>query len=231
MVVSDHLTKVEKSDDRDAFKMKQKNIVCFGDSNTWGFPPDCGARYDRQVRWPGVLQQQLGDDFYVIEEGLPGRSTVWDDPVEGGKNGLKQLVPLIHSHMPLDLLIIMLGTNDFKNRFSVSPLDISWSIGRLVKAARDSANPFLGEAPEVLVICPPPLADLSSSPFADILIGAEAKSHQLASVLGAFCEENKIRMFDAGSVVQTSPVDGVHWEPEEHRKLGVAVAAQVQAIV
>lgn len=210
--------------------MKQKNILCFGDSNTWGFPPDCGARYDRQTRWPGVLQQALGEDYYVIEEGLPGRNTVWDDPVEGGKNGLKQLMPLIHSHMPLDLLIIMLGTNDFKNRFSVSPLDISWSIGRLVKAARDSGHPLLGEAPEVLVLCPPPLADLSNSPFAGILVGAEAKSRQLAAVLGSFCEDNQIRMFDAGSVVQTSPVDGVHWEPEEHRKLGVAVAGQVQAI-
>ena len=210
--------------------MKQKNILCFGDSNTWGFPPDCGARYDRQTRWPGVLQQALGEDYYVIEEGLPGRNTVWNDPVEGGKNGLKQLLPLIHSHMPLDLLIIMLGTNDFKNRFSVSPLDISWSIGRLVKAARDSGHPLLGEAPEVLVLCPPPLADLSNSPFAGILVGAEAKSRQLAAVLGSFCEDNQIRMFDAGSVVQTSPVDGVHWEPEEHRKLGVAVAGQVQAI-
>ncbi|MDA9589757.1 SGNH/GDSL hydrolase family protein [Opitutales bacterium] len=211
--------------------MREKTILCFGDSNTWGFPPDCGARYDRQTRWPGVLQQQLGEDYHVIEEGLPGRNTVWDDPVEGGKNGLKQLLPLIHSHMPLDLLIIMLGTNDFKNRFSVSPLDISWSIGRLVKAARDSGHPLLGEAPEVLVLCPPPLADLSSSPFAGIMVGAEEKSRQLAAVLGAFCEDNQIRMFDAGSVVQTSPVDGVHWEPEEHRKLGIAVAEQVQAIL
>lgn len=211
--------------------MKQKNILCFGDSNTWGFSPDCGERYDRQTRWPGVLQVHLGENFYVIEEGLPGRNTVWEDPVEGGKNGLKQLVPLIHSHMPLDLLIIMLGTNDFKNRFSVSPLDISWSIGRLVKAALNSSHPLLGEAPEVLVLCPPPLADLGNSPFAGILVGAEEKSHQLASVLAAFCEENKIRMFDAGSVVQSSPVDGVHWEPDEHRKLGVAVAALVKAIL
>ena len=65
--------------------MKQKNILCFGDSNTWGFPPDCGARYDRKTRWPGVLQDALGDAFYVIEEGLPWRNTVWDDPVEGAK--------------------------------------------------------------------------------------------------------------------------------------------------
>ena len=207
--------------------MKQKTIMCFGDSNTWGSPPDCGERYDRETRWPGVLQQELGDGYYVIEEGLPGRTTVWDDPVEGGKNGFKQLVPLIHSHMPLNLLIIMLGTNDFKNRFSVSLMDISWSIGRLVKAARDSGNPFLGEAPDVLVVCPPPLADMSNSPFKEILIGAEEKSHQLPAVLKAFCEENNIRMFNAGDVVQTSPVDGIHWEPEEHRKLGTALAAEV----
>lgn len=211
--------------------MKQKNILCFGDSNTWGFPPDCGTRYDRKTRWPGVLQDALGDAFYVIEEGLPGRNTVWDDPVEGGKNGLKQLVPIIHSHMPLDLVIIMLGTNDFKNRFSVSPLDISWSIGRLVKAARESGHPYLGEAPQVLVLCPPPLADLSRSPFAGILQGAEEKSRQLSSVLTAYCEENDIPMMDAGRVVQTSHIDGVHWEPEEHRKLGEAVADEVQRLL
>ena len=211
--------------------MKQKTIMCFGDSNTWGASPAGDGRYDRQTRWPGVLQQELGDDYHVIEEGLPGRNTVWDDPVEGGKNGLKQIVPLIHSHMPLDLLIIMLGTNDFKNRFSVSPLDISWSIGRLVKAARDSGNPFFGDAPEVLVICPPPLAELNNSPFKDILIGAEEKSRQLPSVLKTFCEESDIRFFNAGDVVQTSPVDGIHWEPEEHKKLGVVVASVVASVL
>jgi len=210
---------------------KQKTILCFGDSNTWGASPECGVRYDRQTRWPGVLQRELGDGYYVIEEGLPGRNTVWDDPVEGGKNGLKQLLPLIHSHMPLDLLIILLGTNDFKNRFSVSALDISWSIGRLVKAARDSGNPFFGDAPEVLVICPPPLADMSQSPFKDILIGAEEKSRQLPAVLGTFCEENNIRLFNAGDVVQTSPVDGVHWEVGEHLKFGAAVAKKVLEIL
>jgi lysophospholipase L1-like esterase len=211
--------------------MKQKTIMCFGDSNTWGASPSGGVRYDRQTRWPGALQQELGDDWYVIEEGLPGRNTVWDDPVEGGKNGLKQLVPLIHSHMPLDLLIIMLGTNDLKNRFSVSAMDISWSIGRLVKAARDSGNPSFGKAPDVLVICPPPLADLSNSSLGGIFIGAEEKSRRLASVLGAFCEENKIRMLNAGDVVQTSPVDGIHWEPDEHRKLAAAIAAEVRNLL
>lgn len=209
----------------------EKTILCFGDSNTWGFPPDCGRRYGRQIRWPGVLQTQLGASYYVVEEGLPGRNTVWDDPVEGGKNGLKQLLPSIHSHMPLDLLIILLGTNDLKNRFSASPLDISMSIGRLVQRARSSGHPYLGRAPEVLVVCPPPLADLSSSPFAGIFEGAQEKSSQLAAVLGAYCEQHRIHMFDAGTVVQTSAVDGVHWAPEEHEKLGCAIAEQVKLLL
>lgn len=211
--------------------MKQKTVMCFGDSNTWGYVPLIGTRYDRETRWPGVLQRELGAEYYVIEEGLPGRTTVWDDPIEGGKNGFEHLVPLIHSHSPLDLLIIMLGTNDLKNRFGVSAMDVSWSIGRLVKAARDSSCPLSGKAPEVLVICPPPFADMSRSPCRDILIGGEEKSHQLATVLRQYCQQNNIRMVDAGEFIQSSPVDGIHLEPGEHRKLGKAIADEVRRIL
>lgn len=209
----------------------EKTVMCFGDSNTWGAGTELGVRYDRQTRWPGVLQRELGDSYHVIEEGLPGRNTVWLDGVEGGKTGIDHLVPLIHSHSPLDLLIIMLGTNDFKNRFNASPTDIAWGIGRLVKTAKDGANPIFGPPPEILVICPPPLADLGQSPFQDILNGAMEKSQRLPAVLAAFCKAEGIRMFDAGTVVQTSPVDGVHWEKEEHEKLGVALAPEVRAIL
>ena len=99
--------------------MKQKTILCYGDSNTWGYDPVNACRYDRNIRWPGVLQKELGQAYYVKEEGLCGRTTVWDDPVEGHKNGLKQLTPILHSHCPLDLVVIMLGTNDLKMRYSV----------------------------------------------------------------------------------------------------------------
>ena len=211
--------------------MREKTVLCFGDSNTWGASPELGVRFDRWNRWPGVLQNELGDEFHVIEEGLPGRTTVWDDPVEGNKNGLTHLIPLIHSHMPLDLLIILLGTNDFKNRFSVSPQDIATSIGRLVKTARESSHPVLGEAPEVLVVCPPPLADLSESPFRDILIGAAEKSQQLPAVLEAYCGQATIPFFDSRAVIETSPRDGVHWEASEHQKLGVALARKVRGLL
>lgn len=211
--------------------MKQKTIMCFGDSNTWGYPPEGGSRYARDVRWTGVLQNELGNENYVIEEGLCGRNTVWDDPIEGHKNGLKHLVPLLHSHAPLDLIVIMLGTNDLKNRFSVSALDIAWSVGRLVDTVRKSETPYTGPAPEVLVICPPPLADMSKSPFADILIGGEEKSKQLATAFKAYCGENNIEMLNAGEIIQSSEVDGIHFSADEHLKLGKAVAKKVCEIL
>jgi lysophospholipase L1-like esterase len=177
------------------------------------------------------MQDKLGEGYYVIEEGLPGRTTVWDDPVEGGKNGLEQLVPLILSHMPLDLLVILLGTNDFKRRFSVSAQDISWSIGRLAKTASSCSHPLLGSAPEVLVLCPPPLADLSHSPFKGLFSDGDKTSRELPSVLEKYCIENNIRFFNTCNVVESSSLDGVHWSEKEHYKLGNAVAELVSEII
>ncbi len=211
--------------------MKQKTVMCFGDSNTWGYPPEGGCRYERDVRWPGVLQNELGELYYVVEEGLCGRSTVWDDPVEGNKNGLKQLIPLLNSHAPLDLVIIMLGTNDLKNRFGVSPLDIAWSIGRLVDTVKKATDAYAGAAPDVLVICPPPLGDMTTCPFKDILIGGQEKSRQLSGVLSKYCQENNIKMLDAGKIIKSSPVDGVHFAPDQQIMLGKTVAARVREII
>ena len=108
-----------------------KTILCYGDSNTYGLKSDLVSRYPRNVRWTGILQEKLGSEYYVIEEGLGGRTTVWDDPVEDYKNGKKYLLPCLDSHKPLDLVIIMLGTNDLKSRFSVTPFDIGASMENL----------------------------------------------------------------------------------------------------
>ena len=89
-----------------------KTILCYGDSNTWGFEPVTRNLYGRTERWTGILRQELGLDYDVIEEGLNGRTTVWDDPIEGHKNGKEQIIPILKSHQPLDLVTIMLGTND-----------------------------------------------------------------------------------------------------------------------
>ena len=125
-----------------------KTVMCYGDSNTWGYNPATQQRYPRDERWTGVLQELLGADYRVIEEGLNGRTTVWDDPIEGYKNGREYLIPCLESQKPLDLVIIMLGTNDLKLRFSLPAYDIAEGAGVLVEIAQKSqAGPDEGAAP------------------------------------------------------------------------------------
>ena len=97
-----------------------KTILCYGDSNTYGYDPSNGFRYPKNVRWTGVLADLLGPEFTVIEEGCNGRTTVFDDPLEGWKNGLDYLKPCLNSHKPIDLVILMLGSNDLKDIFHAS---------------------------------------------------------------------------------------------------------------
>ena len=99
-----------------------KTILCFGDSNTWGYNPENRQRFGPEERWSGILRNSLGEDYRAIEEGLNGRTTLWDDPIEGFKNGLDYLMPCLESHKPFDLITIMLGTNDLKCRFRSRPL-------------------------------------------------------------------------------------------------------------
>ncbi|WP_372846283.1 SGNH/GDSL hydrolase family protein [Pontiella sp.] len=208
--------------------MTEKTILCFGDSNTWGADPAGGPRFDRSIRWPCILQQELGDAFHVVEEGLCGRTTVWDDPIEGHKNGLRQLVPILKSHEPLELVIVMLGTNDLKNRFAVSALDVANSAWALVRTARSCTDPATGKAPEILVVCPPPFAPLAPTAFKDMFVGGEEKSHRLAEAFAAVAEQRGFRLFQAGGVIQSSAIDGIHFDAAEHLKLGQALAAEVR---
>ncbi len=108
-----------------------KTILCYGDSNTHGFNPATQGRFSLSERWTGVLMRELGSDYHVIEEGLGGRTTVWDDPIMESRNGRDYLLPCLWSHKPLDLVIIMLGTNDLKDRFSLTPFDIAAGAGAL----------------------------------------------------------------------------------------------------
>ena len=205
--------------------MSEKTILCYGDSNTWGWNPVTQSRYTRHERWTGVLRQKLGKGFLVIEEGLSGRTTVWDDPIEGYKNGKEYLIPCLESHKPIDLVIIMLGSNDLKMRFSLPACDIAAGAGVLVDVvARSETGPGDG-APQVLLIAPPPLAELSE--FAEIFEGAPAKSKMLSQKFRLIAEERGCELLDASEVIVSSDVDGVHLDLKEHGKLGKAIAARV----
>ncbi|GAK57375.1 lipolytic enzyme, G-D-S-L [Candidatus Vecturithrix granuli] len=206
-----------------------KTIVCFGDSNTWGYHPATKERYGRDERWAGVLRNTLGAEYLIIEEGLNGRTTVWDDPIEGYKNGKEYLIPCLETHKPLDLVIIMLGTNDLKKRFSLSAFDIAKGVGVLVSMAQRSETGAGGHAPKVLLLAPPPVAKLSD--FAEMFEGSEEKSRKLGKYYRQVAEELGCAFLDTSEVIVSSDVDGIHFDLDEHRKLGEKVAAIVRTLL
>jgi lysophospholipase L1-like esterase len=205
-----------------------REIMCFGDSNTWGYDPATRERFPGDVRWTGVLQAALGPGFRVIEEGLNGRTTVWEDPVEGDKMGRRHLMPCLESQAPLDLVILMLGTNDCKQRYSAPATDIAAGVGVLLDIVARSAAGRDNKAPPVLVISPAPLSKLTE--FEQMLRGGVEKSRALAALYAELARARGCPFFDAGTVIRCSDLDGVHFEAPAHRALGEAVAREVKKI-
>lgn len=205
-----------------------KTIVCFGDSNTWGWNPVTQQRFPRNIRWTGVLQGQLGENYDVIEEGLCGRMTIWDDRRDRYRNGKNYLIPCLESHKPLDLAIILLGTNDLKKRF-VSASAIASAAGKLVNIVQTSNTGINNYAPQVLLMAPPPVGKLQSS--GRMFNNAEAKSKQFGKLYRDVALKYKCHFFDTAEVIVSSSVDGVHLDASEHLKLGKAVASIVQKIL
>jgi len=209
-----------------------RTILCFGDSNTYGAVPTpargAGRRYAAERRWPGVMRRQLGAGFEVIEEGHPSRTSVRDDPIEGShKNGLRALPISLESHMPLNLVIVMLGTNDLKHRFAATPSDIADSIELLIRAVQRSEAGPAGAAPAVLVIAPPPMQEVGL--LVDMFLGGAAKSLRLPGLIKGAAQRTGATFFDAGAIVESSAVDGIHLDSDAHRVLGAALAKAVQA--
>jgi lysophospholipase L1-like esterase len=207
----------------------EKTILCYGDSNTWGYNPATQGRYARDERWTGVLQQELGEGYRVIAEGLNGRTTVWDDPIEEYRSGKEYLIPCLGSHKPIDLVVIMLGTNDLKARFSVPAHDVAAGAGVLVDIVAKSETGPRDGAPEVLLVAPPPLAELSD--FAEMFEGGKEKSTQLSRHFRLVAEERGCALLDAGEVISSSEQDGIHLDLAEQRKLGLSIAGRVRVML
>jgi len=208
---------------------QEKTILCYGDSNTWGYNPATQDRYARGERWTGVLRQALSDGYVVIEEGLNGRTTVWDDPIEEYRNGREYLIPCLGSHKPIDLVVIMLGTNDLKARFSVPACDVAAGAGVLVGIVAKSETGRSEGAPEVLLVAPPPFAD--SSELGENFEGGLEKSTLLSRHFRLVAEERGCALLDAGEVISSSAMDGIHLDLAEQRKLGVAIAGRVREML
>lgn len=212
--------------------MNVKSVLCYGDSNTHGQAPG-GTPLDRfgpLERWPGVLRQQLGSGWYVIEEGLSGRTTVHNDPIEGDlKNGRTYLRPCLMSHAPLDLVILMLGTNDLKARFGQPASEVAMGIGCLIYDIKELAPGPDGRVPEIMVVAPPPMLD-DIGEWSGIFEGAQTKSHELAHAFEVISDSLEVHFFDAAKVISSDPADGFHMSKQAHEDLGKAIALEIEAI-
>lgn len=176
------------------------------------------------------MRTELGPDYWVVEEGLGGRTTAFDDPVEGvHKNGRRHLLPCLESHSPLDLVIIMLGTNDLKSRFSLAAHDIALAAGALVDDVLALKKRQQPEAVKVLLVSPAPLARLDL--LADMFEGGAEKSRLLAPYFEAEALARGVAYFDAGTVVCSSDVDGIHLDADAQRALGRALAIKVRELI
>jgi lysophospholipase L1-like esterase len=206
-----------------------KVILCYGDSNTWGYNPLTQERLSIHERWTGVLADQLGMDYRVIEEGMNGRTTVWNDPIEEFRNGKEYLIPCLSSQKPVDLVVLMLGTNDLKKRFSVSAREIAKSIGVLVEIIQRSGAGAKDSAPKILLIAPPVVGKLTG--FAEEFEDGFEKSQKFGEYYRQIADLYVCEFLDAGQIIKTSDLDGIHFEADQHLKLGHAVATLVKGFL
>lgn len=207
-----------------------KHLLCFGDSNTWGYVPGSGQRFPLQVRWPGVLQARLGSHWRVIEEGLNGRTTIHQDPERDGRNGRLFLGPLLESHAPLDLLILMLGSNDLMPCYASSAADVAAGVGILLDIVATSCAGPGSAAPTVLLVAPPRIKAAGMA-FELGYAGVAEESVAVSEHYLALATARNCPYFDAAQVVSASDEDGVHLDAEAHGALAEAIAERVRSLL
>ncbi|MFL4472120.1 SGNH/GDSL hydrolase family protein [Tateyamaria armeniaca] len=210
--------------------MAPRSLLCFGDSNTHGTLAmrhmGDRRRLAKPERWTSVMGEALGPEWNVIAEGHPGRTTVFEDPIEGvHKSGLRALPALLESHRPLDLVLIILGTNDLKARFGLTAFDIALGVQRLALDTRRSDSGPDGQPPKVMLVAP--VAALESGCLAPIFEGCAPKSAALPGHLGQIAAANDLGFVDLNAVAQVDPLDGIHLDAQAHAAIGTHVAQAV----
>ena len=216
----------------------KKHIVCFGDSNTHGYcadPADCadgGDRFNEDERWTCLLQKALGEDYLVIEEGLSGRTTVFPDPLHESMPGLDTIYSCLLSHEPVDLLIIMLGTNDTKERLCANAACIGIGMERLIAKAK-TLEAWRGGKPNILVVCPPHIGEgLLDHPFGAAMgLGCIEKSRALAPYYQELAGRLGCAFLDAEGIAEFNKLDCMHLTRRGHRQLAEALSALVPELL
>jgi len=214
--------------------MPPRTVLCFGDSNTHGTMAMTSATDRRRLakaeRWPSVMARALPTDWEVITEGHPGRTAVWDDPVEGThKNGLRSLHAVLETHRPIDLVIVMLGTNDLKARFGLPAYDIALGLQRLSTEILQSDCGPDKTAPHVLLAAPVSVEEVGA--LRHVFAGATPKSRALPDLLRNVADANGLGFVDLNTVARVDPVDGVHLNTEAHGAIGALMAETVSRLL
>lgn len=209
-----------------------KYALCYGDSNTWGHPPDGRVRMEYDARWPGVMQKELGDAYHVYENALNGRTTVFQDPIEEGLCGRDGFESTLMIYSPLDVIILALGVNDTKARFSQNPWDIGWGMDLLVQLVKKSGCGRDGGTPKILLCAPAALDSNFGSTLHGTVFTPEsiARSKELPEVYRRIAALDGIDCIDWNQHVHTRDGDGVHMYPEQHGILGKVMADKVREI-
>ena len=209
------------------------NILCFGDSNTWGYDPSTQTRFPNNIRWTGVLQNLLGDNFNIIEEGLNGRTTNVNEREEHAlgyyrdfRSSMDLISILIETNSPIDLLVVMLGTNDLKNNFNQSSDDISTNMKLVCEAIIN--NDYFNSKPIILVS--PTHINESSPNLLDSFIGTTEKSKSLAKQYKKIADDLDLFFVDASQSVKTNQIDGLHWDAMQHSDFANSIYSKVKSI-
>lgn len=203
-----------------------KTVLCYGDSNTYGFNPENGLRYPKDVRWSGRLQKLLGEEYVIIEEGCNGRTTIFEDPWEGWKRGLDYLRPCLNTHKPVDIVILMLGTNDLKELFAATAEESARGAEMLVEVIQEFTKEKQGFIPEILLVSPPHIgAGVVGSAFSGSFgMRAVTESKRLAGCYKKVADDKGCAFLDASQHIRPSEVDFVHLSPEGHAVLAQELA-------
>lgn len=216
-----------------------KNILCYGDSNTWGFIPKVNRpdvmpnnRYPWGVRWTSLLQMKLGNDYRVAEAGLNGRTTIFDCPLGDHRNGLAAIDTTMLCQMPVDLVTIMLGTNDVKPHFGVSPMVIARGALRLIENIRAGGYGPHGACPEILLMAPIRLhPDMEKGWLGEEFLGGLEKDAQLGAYLEKTAKDAGVHFLNAGEFITAHPADGIHMDETGHAIMAEKVYEKIIEIL
>ncbi len=213
--------------------MERKTVLCFGDSNTFGYDTVNDSRFPWGVRWTSVVQELLGAEYYIIEEGMGRRTSVWEDPIENVQSGRNYLLSCLDSHWPLDIVIIMLGTNDLKSRFHLEAYDIAAGVENLALMTCEHLKKRQKTPPEILIISPVEVGEYIEENAYGKYLGnqlAVKRSKEFPRYFREIAENNGFHFMAASDYAVPCREDSVHMDAANHRKLAEAVAAKIKEI-